>query len=235
MDLGFDQSFENLKKRKKDMDRYARIMDGVWTTNVSADRKFQKTFNGFYRVRRDENWQKIFYDLFESCKTMESRSFELILRTIFEKTGRIEASFSSKMLASLDPQMPIWDSVVLARLGLKPISSTNKEKRIQDAVEIYQTIEYWYRGFLQADGAQDILKQFDAAFSEYTGFSPVKKIDFLLWGSGSKEPLPTKGIEINGYVEVPPIVTNEEFLDKFIDFIESNHWYFGGATKEVEE
>jgi hypothetical protein len=45
-----------------------------------------------------------------------------------------------------------------------------------------------------------------------------------------------KGIEISGsiYAENGEI-DHDEFTDKFIDFIESNGWYFGGGTKQVDE
>lgn len=42
-------------------------------------------------------------------------------------------------------------------------------------------------------------------------------------------------IEINGCVDVPDEVTVDEFLDKFIDFIESNGWYFGGGVNEYKD
>lgn len=42
-------------------------------------------------------------------------------------------------------------------------------------------------------------------------------------------------IEIAGCVEVSSNVTVDEFLDKFIDFLESNGWYFGGAINEYSE
>ena len=40
-----------------------------------------------------------------------------------------------------------------------------------------------------------------------------------------------KEIEINGCVTIPTDVTHDEFLKKFIDFIEENNWCFGGGTK----
>lgn len=39
-----------------------------------------------------------------------------------------------------------------------------------------------------------------------------------------------KEIKINGCVEIPNNVTHNEFLTKFINFIESNGWQFGGGT-----
>ena len=41
----------------------------------------------------------------------------------------------------------------------------------------------------------------------------------------------TKEIEINGYVTVQNNLTHDEFLEKFINFIETNGWYFGGRTQ----
>ncbi|MDO5132478.1 MAG: hypothetical protein Q4D81_05815 [Eubacteriales bacterium] len=35
-------------------DKYKKIMEWVRKTDVSSDRDFQRTFNSFYRVRRNE-------------------------------------------------------------------------------------------------------------------------------------------------------------------------------------
>ena len=40
----------------------------------------------------------------------------------------------------------------------------------------------------------------------------------------------SKEIEINGCVSIQNDLTHDEFLEKFINFIESNGWYFGGMT-----
>lgn len=42
-------------------------------------------------------------------------------------------------------------------------------------------------------------------------------------------------IEINGCVTLPKIVTEDQFYEEFIGFIETNHWYFGGGINIVEE
>ncbi|MDZ4910515.1 DUF469 family protein [Clostridium perfringens] len=42
-----------------------------------------------------------------------------------------------------------------------------------------------------------------------------------------------KEFEIQGCVTVPDKVSQEEFFDKFIDFIESNNWSFGGGINEI--
>ena len=42
-----------------------------------------------------------------------------------------------------------------------------------------------------------------------------------------------KQFEINGYIEVPINVSEKEFFEKFIQFIELNRWSFIGVTNEM--
>lgn len=42
-----------------------------------------------------------------------------------------------------------------------------------------------------------------------------------------------KEIEIIGCVEIPPDMTIDEFTDAFLEFIESQKWYFGGGFNEI--
>lgn len=230
-----DLSLRNLTERKNDLEKYAEIIDQVHSVNVATDVAFQRKFTYFYKVRRDEEWRKTFFRLFEECKGMDDLTFEYILRTIYEMTGRIEASFSSKMFAALHTQMPIWDRIVLEKLRMKPGAYQDKEKRLKEAVDIYHQIEYWYQGFLQSESSRDFIEAFDTVFPEYREFSDVKKIDFLIWAGGETGPLPQKVIKIDGCVEVPPTVTEDELMEKFIAFIEDNHWYFGGGIYEVKD
>lgn len=44
-----------------------------------------------------------------------------------------------------------------------------------------------------------------------------------------------KEFEINGCIEVQPEITEEDFYDKFIGFIESEGWYFGGGINEIQD
>lgn len=110
------------------LDKYDEIMRQVNTVDVSRDADFQRQFNGFYIVRRNADWRKIYYELFETMKT-EPVTFAIIITKLFEKTGNIEASFSSKMLATLNPDKPIWDRYYKSLTG-RPVSIDRQYYRI---------------------------------------------------------------------------------------------------------
>ena len=131
--------------RSLGLPRYIEIMAG------NPDKsEFQRMFNGYYKVRRNENWQKEYYAIFtEAKKNPENYTFERILRKLHEKTRMIEASFSSKMLATIDPSKPIWDQYVLKNLGLQ-LKGKDAESKLKNAIDLYSKIEDWYNSYLNS-------------------------------------------------------------------------------------
>lgn len=161
------------------MDKYKIIIDGIWNTDVSTDADYQKTYNGFYMVRRNEEWRKCYYTFFERIKNQKP-TFSDILLYLYEHTGQVEASFSSKMLSTIDPSMPIWDQYVIHNLGLKP-PPANDPERLQKVIRMYESICAWYKSYLQTDNAAECIKKFDEVLPDYAWFSDIKKMDFFLW------------------------------------------------------
>ena len=161
------------------LDKYNFIMRRVKSVDVSADAIFQKQFNGYYQVRRNDTWRKVYYDLFEAMKTKPA-TFAEIITTLYEKTGNIEASFSSKLLSTLYPDKPIWDQYVVQNLGLQ-LTGKSKQIQLNNAIALYAAIEKWYDSFLGTDDAKECITVFDRTLPKYTWLSDTKKIDFFLW------------------------------------------------------
>ncbi len=162
------------------IDKYSTIQNTFLETDVSQDVEgFQKLFNSFYVVRRNSEWRKQYYNIFESLKTQhEPVSFEMILSKMLF-SGRIEASYSSKMLATLNPDMPIWDQYVLKNVGIAPPSEGTG--KFDSTVEVYTQLCEWYEGYLKTDNAKACIAHFNKTFPEYKSISDIKKIDFYLW------------------------------------------------------
>ena len=162
--------------RSLGLPRYIEIMAG------NPDKsEFQRMFNGYYKVRRNEDWQKEYYAIFtEAKKNPENYTFERILRKLHEKTRMIEASFSSKMLATIDPSKPIWDQYVLKNLGLQ-LKGKDAESKLKNAIDLYSKIEDWYNSYLNSSEGKENIRVFDLMLPDYAAISNIKKIDCLLW------------------------------------------------------
>lgn len=182
-DVDLKAAVEVLKRRERDVERYAYIMEQVWKVDVSQDEDFQRVFNAFYRVRRDEEWRKIYFEMFEKVKQNPQSRFDRTLEELSVRVGTLEPSFVSKMLATVDINEPIWDANVLAMLGLKPCKKSGKY-RPDDIYDCYNTINHWYYEFKKLPVAKKWIKAFDRALPEHRDISATKKIDFILWAGG---------------------------------------------------
>ncbi len=168
------------------------------TRNIATDVDFQKNFTNYYRVRRDADWLREFYNFFEKNKNNKTITFEEILRylsniehkvkrTTKNPTGKaktVEASFASKMLATINPNHPIWDSHVLRSLNIEVDGALCHEDKIEEYIKIYQTIEKEIATFIAANEGQQCIILFDRVFPSCKDFSDYKKIDFYLWNLG---------------------------------------------------
>lgn len=162
------------------VEKYAEIMRRFGKEEIFTSKDLRRTFNGFYRIRRNVAWQDEYYSYMDAMRG-KSVSFEDILRYMYKKTGRIEASFSSKLFATLCPEQPIWDKFVLINFGLK-LKGTEAEEKISNAVKIYSEIEKRYSDCLKTEKAREAIEYFDKKLPEYSWISSVKKVDFLIWG-----------------------------------------------------
>ena len=166
----------SMEKIRIGIQKYCSIMSRLCQTDVSKDREFQRLFNGYYRMRqRSKEFYSCFYRFLEEHKLDTALTYEQVLTYLFQKTGCIHASFSSKLLATVRPEMPVWDKYVLSNLGLKAPYYSCKF-RFQKVLDTYQKICDWYR----TCEAQSKIAVFDANFPD-VDITDVKKIDFVLW------------------------------------------------------
>lgn len=177
--MDIQQVDEALIKLEPGLHKYKVIMEKLNSTDVSKDKEFQKLFNGFYRIRqRKQEFYQAYYLILEESKG-KNCSFGEILEKIYKETGRFEASFSSKLFATVAPHKPVWDSFVLQNLGLKA-PYTNDKRRMEKIIILYDEISKWYEEFLHTQEAKEILSLFNDKYPN-ANITDVKKIDLILW------------------------------------------------------
>lgn len=170
------QALYVLAARAYDIGRYFVTINQV---NNCRSRDYQRNFNSFYKVRRGAEWQSVYYEiLFREYGNKPS--FAQIITEMYERTGNIEPSFSSKLVATLDTDKPVWDKYVLSNLG-KKLTGIRKEVRLKNAIALYHNIEEWYITFLSTEEAKQWISMFDEKLNNFVEISPTKKIDLILW------------------------------------------------------
>ena len=193
-------------KKKKDkieegIENYLRIKDLYSKTDFAVNSEFAKEFDAFDRVRRNEEWRHIYFVLFKEVKSGKvAADYYTILKELYKRLSfskanssstirsTIEASFVSKMLHTVNPKMPIWDSIVLSKLGfakeVQPYRTKDlpDEERLNICKKVYNELINWYK----EKDAEKYREQFDTEYPEFKEkIGRTKKIDFMLWGMNS--------------------------------------------------
>ena len=186
-----------LKAMKERLSDYAYTQSSLLDTNVSTDFEYQDVFGKFYVLKcqdgtwlRDGRWREIFFSILEHEKRNDKLSFQDVLKEIYhtarhKQRQQIEASFSSKLLATVRPEMPVWDTWVLKNLGIENPSDRkyDYQKRIDKRDEIYSRIQDKMSKIIGGVEFPEWKRRFDSTFPEYTHFTDTKKLDLYLWQS----------------------------------------------------
>ena len=167
-------------KKSFGVDKYTFIIKELSKRDISKDINYQRVFNTFYKVRRNNKWRKIYYQYFESQKNNKHLTFEMVIRYLYEKTSQLEFSFSSKLLSTVNPNMPIWDVYVLNNLGLKMKMGKPKD-RIEQAIRLYRDIHETSMRLVKSDWGKLAIAKFNEVLPDAFWISDIKKVDFFIW------------------------------------------------------
>ncbi len=167
-----------LKNLAYGLGRYQWLQARVLKCDVITDREFQRRFTAFYRVRRSFEWRAQFFVLMEKSKS-SGGNFSEALRTIHLSTGRIEASFASKLVATLDPSKPVIDRFVLGcfQLRLPSWGSANREEK---TTGLYRQLCLKFDDFVKSHDGINIRNMFDEEYPDVE-ITDTKKLDLVLW------------------------------------------------------
>jgi hypothetical protein len=175
-----NQIEEAINRAQHGIKQYIAIMRAFSQINVARDKNFQKKFNAFYRIRgRQPEWYQTFYNYMENLKG-HAVTFSEVLRYFKNHLNKYEPSFSSKLVATHDPDMPIWDKWVLKNIGLLS-PYYNSPTKYEKAESIYKEIQNWFAKYETLYEGVMIIRKFDELVTAHMYISNTKKIDFVLW------------------------------------------------------
>ena len=154
---------------------------------LSDDQSFTKKYNGFYRVRRNQEWRNNYFALLDLVRH-QSPSFRSVLQTIheFDQKRRYDTSFASKLLATINPNMPVVDSEVLRNLAIA-LPDRKAPDRLDQLCQLHQNLYICYQDYLNTPGGMSIVDEFYQIHPETHGkLTTVKILDLVLWQSRSQ-------------------------------------------------
>jgi hypothetical protein len=159
--------------------KYEWIQDNYKKVDVSRNKDFQKRFNGFYVIQRKSiDWYQVYYSMLEESKT-KNMTFRDVLFEIYERTGNVEASFSSKLVATNDPHKAVIDSVVFSNLGLT-LPRYGEKNRLDKVCEAYETLNHVMQDLLKKSWVVHLINQFRKIYPNSL-LTEMKILDLALW------------------------------------------------------
>ncbi len=173
-----DNILDRLKPSK--LDAYKLTQDQLHKVDVSKDERYQKTYTGFYvlRLPTTESY-KGHFSLLESSKSNGSVGISEIINSLHNVTGRIEASFSSKIVATINPNIAPLDSVVLGHLGLT-LPKSYESNRLEKCITTHSSLIEKMGALVTDDRFKKIKQEFSTRHPNYK-FTDAKILDLVLW------------------------------------------------------
>ena len=176
-----DRTLERIEASKPE--RYEELQRSLFTCDVSVDPDYRRLFNGYYRMqRRPHEWYGFFFELLENQKGNASISFRDILERVYRAKGRVEPSFCSKLVATIRPDMPVYDKYVRENLSLViPKPHEGAGRRVEKFISVYEELTVKQRQLMCRDEFATLKCAFDQKLPGFAHFTDTKKLDLFLW------------------------------------------------------
>ena len=172
------------KLNAKMFDTYFWLQNNLQKRNISTDREYQRKFAGYYRMRFiSPKYRNSFFELFETAKLQAASSFRTIAETLFYVDRKHQFSFITKMLHTIDPHHPIYDSQIDAALGIHRTYQSDFEKKLRQDEEILNRLSVLYQKLADLPEMTEPLTAVDQIFPDQR-MATEKKLDFILWALG---------------------------------------------------
>jgi hypothetical protein len=174
---------------------YYLIRDKYFSNDL--DDQFKHAFCSFYIMNGPmglNNLQKIEYFKLLSLKETDLRMILIILYEIpgYGNGHRLFLSFGTKLLHTVNKELPIYDRNIACVLKLPPQTSNGSfEEKIKNRIDIYEDLKKTFKALLKNNELQNYLKGIRKELEHRTRLdnfqwqdkyvSDAKLLDSLLW------------------------------------------------------
>ena len=184
----FYEIIEEAVKKNRDafeVNKYLEIMDAI--RNNKSIKGTESAFLSFYRIRgKDKTWIENYFSVMDNFLAFQKEiTIEDVLNNL--PHDRIEMSYASKMLATIDDTKPIYDKWVRYALMIGDFDSDYAKSKGWK-IDIYKRILNFYENEHNKYFRNQAVSIYDSLVKEekHRSISRTKKIDYVLWSMGKE-------------------------------------------------
>ena len=174
------------------MAEYDWLQQSLPDLNVAVDKCFQSRFMIFYQfyispgLMDNGPFQDSYFGILEREKGNSSASFMVVLSELPDLArGGLASSYTSKLIATINSNKPVWDSNVWECLGEHGLrKKTHGNNRFLLAIENYRRLVETTGALVENPDFATLSASFDDTFSRFAHFTDMKKLDLYLWQCG---------------------------------------------------
>lgn len=171
------EALESIRSR---VEQYAWLLRALEERNVAENRHFRRAYLSHFKLRqKDRDYLRFCFDWLERSKR-RCVTFEGVLLELYRGFGVLDPATASKLASTVDPRLPVWDTQILGSMGIRPWSLERDRRRLERTLEAYDRLRGWYDRYLHSRDGRMAVQVFDQVYPE-TGFSQLKKADFVIW------------------------------------------------------
>lgn len=171
---------EALLTIRRRVEQYGWLLHTLESRDISDDRHFRRAWLSQFKLRgRDRDFGRFCTRWLEEHKGRRV-SFEQALLELYRAFGVLDPAAASKLAATIDPALPVWDTQILGSLGIRPWALERSGRRVEQTLEAYDRLCAWYDRYLSGRDGQMAVRVFDEVYPD-TGFAPMRKADFTIW------------------------------------------------------
>lgn len=163
------------------------------TEDLRTDSVFKSLFRSYYRLDYaglSEEFKKEFFEVFEECRLARNPDIPHIVKRLIEvktlqHSKTLQFSFASKMAATINPQLPIYDSLVAALFSFSTGYHTRvPDLRIQRFMRFYDHLRTTLTAARDHPIIATLSDDIGKKVSAWNGIEWAKKADFVFWSAG---------------------------------------------------
>jgi hypothetical protein len=163
------------------------------TPDITGDLVFQFLFRSFYRLDNaglTPEFKDAYFQLLQKHRTGRSPDpgevcQELSRLKTRKKLKSLQFSFATKLVATIDPELPIYDSFVASLFGFRPpYYQRDPRKRLELLRDFYKRLTETCRWLSGQPELRAINEAFARQEQEWGKLPSLKQLDFILWAAG---------------------------------------------------